>query len=78
VIGYSNPKLDEILDTEQQTFDVKKRERLLGDAHRIILEDAAAIPLWNSMDIYAHRGDLVWTPPPDEKVQLKHASYKSK
>ena len=78
VLGYSNPKLDEILDTEQQTFDVKKRERLLGDAHRIILEDASAIPLWNSMDIYAHRADLVWTPPPDEKVQLKHASYKSK
>ena len=78
VLGYSNPKLDEILDTEQQTFDVKKRERLLGDAHRIILEDASAIPLWNSMDIYAHRADLVWTPPPDEKVQLKDASYKSK
>ena len=78
VLGYSNPKLDEILDTEQQTFDVKKRERLLGDAHRIILEDAPAIPLWNSMDIYAHRADLVWTPPPDEKVQLKHASYNSK
>jgi peptide/nickel transport system substrate-binding protein len=78
VMGYSNPKLDEILDTEQQTFDVKKRERLLGDAHRIILEDAPAIPLWNSMDIYAQRADLVWTPPPDEKVQLKHASYKSK
>ena len=78
VLGYSNPKLDEILDTEQQTFDVKKRERLLGDAHRIILEDASAIPLWNSMDIYAHRADLAWTPPPDEKVQLKHASYKYK
>jgi peptide/nickel transport system substrate-binding protein len=78
VLGYSNQKLDEILDTEQQTFDVKKRERLLGDAHRIILEDAPAIPLWNSMDIYAHRADLVWTPPPDEKVQLKHASYNSK
>jgi peptide/nickel transport system substrate-binding protein len=78
VLGYSNPKLDEILDSEQQTFDVKKRERLLWDAHRIILEDVPAIPLWNSMDIYAHRADLAWTPPPDEKVQLKYAAYKSK
>ena len=76
VLGYSNPKLDEIIDTEQQTFDVKKREKLLWDAHRIILEDAPAVPLWNSMDIYAHRADLVWTPPPDEKVHLKQASYK--
>ena len=78
VLGYSNPKLDEIIDAEQQTFDVKKREKLLWEAHRLILEDAPAVPLWNSMDIYAHRADLVWTPPPDEKVHLKHATYKPK
>ena len=78
VLGYSNSKLDEILDAEQQMFDVKKREKLLWDAHRIILEDAPAIPLWNAMDIYAHRADLVWTPPPDEKVQLKQAYFKAR
>jgi len=78
VLGYSNPKLDEILDTEQQTFDVKKREKLLWEAHRIILEDAPAVPLWNAMDIYAHRADLVWTAPPDEKVQLKQANFKTR
>jgi len=77
-LGYSNPRLDEILDQEQLTFDVKKREKLLWEAHRIILEDAPAIPLWNAMDIYAHRADLVWTAPPDEKVQLKDAYLKGK
>jgi len=76
VLGYSNPKLDEILDAEQQTFDSKKREKLLWDAHRMILEDAPAVTLWNAMDIYAHRADLVWTAPPDEKVQMKQASLK--
>ena len=78
VLGYSNPKLDEILDQEQQTFDVKKREKLLMEAHRVILEDAPAIPLWNAMDVYAHRADIVWTPPPDEKVQLKQAHFRGK
>jgi peptide/nickel transport system substrate-binding protein len=78
VLGYSNPKLDEVLDLEAQTFDSKKREKLLQDAHRIILDDAPAIPLWNAMDIYAHRADLIWTAPPDEKVQLKQASFKTK
>src|SRR5258706_2088341 len=78
VLGYSNPKLDEILDLEQITFDVKKRERLLWDAHRIILDDAPAVPLWNAMDIYAHRAELQWTAPPDEKVQMKQASLKVK
>jgi peptide/nickel transport system substrate-binding protein len=77
-LGYSNPKLDELLDQEQLTFDVKKREKLLWEAHRIILEDAPAIPLWNAMDIYAYRADLVWTAPPDEKVQLKDAYLKGK
>ena len=70
-LGYSNPKLDEILEAQQLTFDVKKREKLLWEAHKIILEDAPAVPLWNAMDIYAYRADLVWTAPPDEKVQLK-------
>jgi ABC-type transport system substrate-binding protein len=63
---------------EQQTFEAKKREKLLWDAHKIILEDAPAVPLWNSMDIYAHRADLVWTAPPDEKVHLKQAYFKAK
>jgi hypothetical protein len=30
------------------------------------------------MDIYAHRADLVWSAPSDEKVQLKSAYLKSK
>ena len=45
-LGYSNLKLDEILEAQQLTFDVKKREKLLWDAHKIILEDAPAVPLW--------------------------------
>jgi peptide/nickel transport system substrate-binding protein len=78
VLGYSNPKLDEILDAERQTFDSKRREKLLWDAHRLILEDAPAVPLWNSMDVYAHRADLTWTAPPDEKVQMKQASLRAR
>ncbi len=78
VLGYSNPKLDEVLDQEQQTFDVKKREKLLIEAHRMILEDAPAIPLWNAMDVYAHRADILWSAPPDEKVQLKQAQLRGK
>ena len=77
-LGYSNPKLDEILEAQQLTFDVKKREKLLWEAHKIILDDAPAVPLWNAMDIYAYRSDLVWTAPPDEKVQLKTAYLKPK
>ena len=78
VLGYSNPKLDKIIDSERQTFDRKKREKLLWEAQRIILEDAPAIPLWNSMDIYVHRRDLVWKAPPDERVEMSKAYYDEK
>jgi peptide/nickel transport system substrate-binding protein len=78
VLGYSNPKLDEILDVERQTFEPRKREKLLFDAHRVILDDCPAVPLWNSMDVYAHRADLVWNAPPDEKVEMKQATLKTK
>jgi hypothetical protein len=57
---------------------VKKREKLLMEAHRIILEDAPAIPLWNAMDVYAYRADIIWTPPPDEKVELSTAQIRAK
>ncbi len=59
VLGYCNLKPDAILDLELQAIDVKRREKLLMEAHRIILEDAPAIPLWKGMDIYAHRADIV-------------------
>ena len=34
-IGYSNPKLDELLDKEQQEFDPKKRRQYLSQAMSI-------------------------------------------
>jgi ABC-type transport system substrate-binding protein len=74
--GYSNPKLDKVLDEQQQTFDVAKREKLLWEAQRMIMEDAPAIPLWNVSNIYGVRSDLVWTPRPDEKVFVRGAYYK--
>ncbi|MEE9569854.1 MAG: ABC transporter substrate-binding protein, partial [Candidatus Binatia bacterium] len=76
VNGYSNSNLDKVIDQEQQTFEVSKREELLWEAHRILKDDAPAIPLWNQADIYAVRSDLEWTPRPDEKVVLDKAFYK--
>jgi hypothetical protein len=55
-----------------------KSVKIFCGTHKIILEDAPAVPPWNSMDIYAHRADLVWTAPPDEKVQLKQDLFQSK
>jgi peptide/nickel transport system substrate-binding protein len=45
-IGYSNPKLDELLDKEQAEFDPKKRQQYLSQAVSILTEDAPACFLW--------------------------------
>jgi len=45
-IGYSNPKLDELLDKEQAEFDPKKRKQYLSQAVSILTEDAPACFLW--------------------------------
>lgn len=39
--GYSNPKLDEIIDRLPSEFDVEKRYDLAAEAQQIILDDAA-------------------------------------
>jgi peptide/nickel transport system substrate-binding protein len=41
-IGYSNPKLDELLDKEQQEFDPKKRRQYLSQAMSLLTEEAPA------------------------------------
>ena len=45
-IGYSNPKLDELLALERQTFDPAKRKKALSDAMSLITEEAPAHFLW--------------------------------
>ena len=55
-IGYSNPKLDELLDKEQQEFDPKRRREYLSQAMSILTEDAPACFMW--------RHKLLWVAQP--------------
>ena len=41
-IGYSNPKLDELLSAERQAFDPAKRKKLLSQAMSLITDEAPA------------------------------------
>ena len=45
-IGYSNPKVDQLLDDERGTFDPEKRKNKLAEAMRVITEEAPACFLW--------------------------------
>lgn len=67
-IGYSNPKLDELLDQEQQTFDPVERKKVLSKAMSIINEEAPACFMWRHKLLWGMSKKLDYTPLPDARV----------
>lgn len=67
-VNYRNPEFDRLIDEEQRTGDQKKRVALLQEAGRILMEDAALVPLYNLAEIYGVARNVIWTARPDEKI----------
>lgn len=67
-IGYSNAKLDELLDLEQQEFDPKKRRQYLSQAMSIITEEAPACFLWRHKLLWGLNNRVDYKPLPDSGV----------
>jgi peptide/nickel transport system substrate-binding protein len=67
-IGYSNPKLDELLDKEQQEFDPKKRRQYLSQAMSILTEDAPACFMWRHKLLWGLNNRLEYSPLPDARI----------
>jgi peptide/nickel transport system substrate-binding protein len=67
-IGYSNPKLDDLLDKEQAEFDPKKRRQYLSQAMSIITEDAPACFLWRHKLLWGLNKRIDYKPPLDSLI----------
>jgi len=67
-VNYSNPAFDKLIDEEQKTGDHKKRVAILREAGRILMEDVPYVPLFNLADFYGVARNMIWQPPPDEKI----------
>ena len=67
-VNYRNPEFDRLIDEEQRTGDQKKRALLLQEAGRILMEDAALVPLYNLAEIYGVARNITWKARPDEKI----------
>lgn len=67
-VNYRNPEFDRLIDEEQRTGDQKKRVALLQEAGRILMEDAAFVPLYNLAEIYGVANNVIWKARPDEKI----------
>jgi len=67
-IGYSNPKLDELLKQERQTFDPAKRKKALAEAMSLITEEAPAHFLWRHQLLFGMAKNIDYRPLPSERI----------
>ena len=67
-VGYQNPEVDRLIDEEQKTGDQKKRIAMLQEVGRILMDDAALVPLYTLAEIYGAARNVIWKAHPEEKV----------
>src|SRR5688572_7473704 len=67
-IGYSNPKLDDLLDKEQAEFDPKKRREYLSQAMSLITEEAPACFMWRHKLLWGMNNRIDYKPLPDARI----------
>jgi peptide/nickel transport system substrate-binding protein len=71
-IGYSNPKVDEILFKEQQEFDPAKRKKYLAQAMSLITEEAPACFMWRHKLLWGISEKVDYQPAPDAGIYGVH------
>jgi peptide/nickel transport system substrate-binding protein len=64
--GYSNPKLDALLERAFATVDEKAREEIAREAMRAAMRDEAVIPLHHQLTTWAMKSSLNYAPRTDE------------
>jgi len=67
-IGYSNPKLDKLLDKEQQSFDPVERKKYLSQAMSMITEEAPAHFMWRHKLLWGISNKVNYKPVPDARI----------
>ena len=67
-IGYSNPKVDELLAAERQAFNPEKRKKLLSQAMSLITDEAPAHFLWRHQLLFGMAKNIDYRPLPSERI----------
>jgi peptide/nickel transport system substrate-binding protein len=55
LMGYSNPKVDELFDAGEREIDLKKRTQIYHDVQALLVEDVPALWLWDRISTFAQR-----------------------
>lgn len=67
-VGYSNKKVDELIERAVTTVQDAAREKLLGDATRLAMQDVALIPLHHQATVWAMKRGLAYSGRADERT----------
>src|SRR4029453_9918401 len=67
-VSFQNAEVDRLIDEQHKTEDQKKRVALLQQIGRILMEEAALVPLYTLAEIYGVARNVVWKAHPEEKV----------
>ncbi|MBR0645784.1 ABC transporter substrate-binding protein [Plastoroseomonas hellenica] len=70
---YSNPELDALTARAVATLDDGQREALLRDAVKMATDDLGMIPLFQLVNIWAHRRTIAFEPRMDERTTAMSA-----
>ena len=71
--GYSNPRLDALIDRIGVEADAAKRQAMISEAAAIIRDDAVYIPLHQQQIVWAARSNIEITQTADNSIQLRFA-----
>ena len=74
--NYYNPDLDGLVDEAQRTMDEKKRLEIYHRINRLWIDDAAAVPLYQQLDLYGASKRLNWKARSDELIKAYDMSLK--
>jgi peptide/nickel transport system substrate-binding protein len=73
---YSNPDLDGLFDAAQKEMDEKKRLALYHQINKLWIEDAAAAPLYQQLDLYGANKRIAWKARSDERIKATEMTIK--
>ena len=74
--GYSNPRVDDLIEEGMVTVDDNARSRLFQDAIAIAVHDVAFIPLHYQLNTWASNPSVTYTDRIDEMTLAQNASKK--
>jgi len=67
-VSFQNAEVDRLIDEQHKTEDQKKRVALLQQIGRILMDEAALVPLYTLAEIYGVARNVIWKAHPEEKV----------